>query len=290
MSFLDKEYGHWYNAFNMLKKIFIVIIIVIAVFFGYKSYTDRLAQKKAEQARQLAAVRVENKVTVIEGWRLKDIASDLAKEGIVTEEEFRSAVDIENWRDQYDFLTDPKIKSLEGFLYPDTYNFFDDATASDIIKRLLDEFDNKVTLEMRSDLKAQKHTLYEALTLASILEREISNKSAHDEERNIVADIFWSRIKIGMGLQSDATVNYITGKTTTRPSLKDLEIDSPYNTYKYRGLPPSPINNPSLASIRSVIYPTANDYLYFLTDADGKAYFAKTYDGHLANIRKYLDN
>lgn len=275
----------------MSKKILIIIIAVVIAFAGYKSYSDYQDRKAAERARaQALLVRKENKVTIIEGWRLKDIAADLAKDGIVSEEEFMVAADIKNWRGRYEFLNDSKIKSLEGFLYPDTYNFFEEATASDIIKKLLDEFDHKVTDKMRADLKSQKRSLYDAVILASILEREISNKPAHDGERDIVADIFWSRIKIGMGLQSDATVNYITGKTSTRPTLKDLEIDSPYNTYKYRGLPPGPINNPSLASIKSAIYPQASDYLYFLTDESGKAYFARTYAEHQANIRKYLDN
>jgi len=275
----------------MLKKIIFIIIIAAIVFFGYKSYSDYQARQAAAKARaQALLVRKENKVTIIEGWRLKDIASDLAKEGIVSEEDFMSAAAIDNWRDRYEFLNDPRIKSLEGFLFPDTYNFFVEVTANDIIKKLLDEFDHKVTDKMRADLKSQKCSLYDAIILASILEREISNMPSHDGERDIVADIFWSRIKIGMGLQSDATVNYVTGKTSTRPTLKDLAIDSPYNTYKYRGLPPGPINNPSLASIKSAIYPQASDYLYFLTDENSNAYFAKTYAEHQANIRKYLDN
>lgn len=232
----------------------------------------------------------ERNVTIIEGWRLKDVAADLEKDGVVSEADFLSAAQINNWRSQYDFLSDKKITSLEGFLYPDTYRVYKDASSSDIIKKALDEFAQKVTPQMRADLKAQNRSLIDAVILASIIEREISNQPAHDAERAIVADIFWKRIKIGMGLQSDATVNYITGKTSTRPTLKDLAIDSPYNTYMYKGLPPGPINNPSLASIQSVIYPTKNDYYYFLTDANGKAYFAKTYDEHLANIKRYLDN
>lgn len=275
----------------MSKKIFIIIIAVIIAFAGYKTFLDYQTRKAAQRARlQELSVRKENKVTIIEGWRLKDIAADLSKEGIVSEADFLSAADIGNWRGRYEFLNDPKIKSLEGFLYPDTYNFFADATASDIIKKLLDEFDYKVTDQMRADLKSQKRSLYDSVILASILEREISNKPAYDSERDIVSGIFLNRLRIGMGLQSDATVNYITGKTSTRPSLSDLAIDSPYNTYKYRGLPPGPINNPSLSSIKSAIYPQVSNYFYFLTDKSGQAYFAKTYAEHQANIGKYLDN
>ncbi|MFA6525976.1 MAG: endolytic transglycosylase MltG [Candidatus Buchananbacteria bacterium] len=275
----------------MIKKIFVLIIFVIiigAIANGY--FVKKENERKAAQIRIQQELSRERKMTIIEGWRLKDISAYLEREGIVEENKFLEAAKISNWRDEYIFLKDPKIKSLEGFLYPDTYNIFTDVTAEDIIKKLLDEFDDKVTDKMRADLKAQNRSLFDVVILASILEREISNKPAFDSDRAIVADIFWKRLSIGMGLQSDATVNYITGKTSTRPTLKDLEIDSPYNTYKYRGLPPGPINNPSLASLMAVIYPAKNDYYYFLTDETGKAYFAKTYEEHLSNIRKYLDN
>ncbi|MFA5020957.1 MAG: endolytic transglycosylase MltG [Patescibacteria group bacterium] len=232
----------------------------------------------------------ESQLTIVEGWRLKDIAVYLENKNIIGADDFLAAAEISCWRNRYDFLSDPKIKSLEGFLFPETYNIFRAATADDIIKKLLAEFNGRVTASMRSDLQKQNHSLLEAVTLASIIEREISNQPEADSDRKIVADIFWKRLEIGMGLQSDATVNYITGKTSTRPTFADLEIDSPYNTYKYRGLPPGPINNPSLASLIAVIYPTPNDYYYFLTDEGGRAYFAETYSGHQQNIIKYLDN
>lgn len=275
----------------MARKIFIILIaiaIVAAWSYDYKARKDKA--RRAEIARIQQSKKAERKITVIEGWRLKDAASYLAQEGVVSEADFTAAAKIDNWRSEFAFLKDPKIKSLEGFLYPDTYNIYADASAEDIIRKLLDEFDRKVTQKMRSDLQAQNRSLPDAVILASILEREISNKPEHDSERKIAADIFWSRLKIGMGLQSDATVNYVTGKTSTRPTYKDLEIDSPYNTYKYRGLPPGPINNPSLASLMAVIYPSPTDYLYFLTDESGKAHFGRTYAEHQRNIVKYLNN
>jgi len=232
----------------------------------------------------------ESRLTIVEGWRLKDIAVYLESKNIIAADDFLAAAAIGRWRDRYDFLSDPEIKSLEGFLFPETYNIFRNATADDIIKKLLAEFNGRVTASMRSDLQKQNRSLLEAVTLASIIEREISNRSAADGDRKIVADIFWKRLAIGMGLQSDATINYATGKTLTRPTLADLEINSPYNTYKYRGLPPGPINNPSLASLMAAIYPTPNDYYYFLIDKGGRAYFAETYSGHRQNIIKYLDN
>src|SRR5690606_11850357 len=127
--------------------------------------------------------------------------------------------------------------------------------------------------------------LYQAIIMGSVVEKEA--RSATDKK--MVADVFWKRVKIGMALQSDATVNYLTGKGETRSKGSDLEIDSPYNTYKYRGLPPGPICNPGFDSISAAINPKANDYLYFITDNTGRAVFAETFDQHKANIAKYLD-
>lgn len=228
----------------------------------------------------------ERSITIIEGWKISDIKDYLIKEGVVSEVEFDEAVKLKQWQNDYEFLQDRDIKSLEGFLFPDTYRIYSDATAKDIIKKMLDNFDAKLTDQMRADLKTQKQTIYEALTLASIVERE----ALYDDDRLVIAGIFLNRLKEGIGLQSDATVNYVTGKKTARPSYADLQVDSPYNTYKYRGLPPTPISNPGLSSIKAVIYPQTSDYFYFLTDSEGRAHFATTYAGHQANINKYLEN
>lgn len=105
----------------------------------------------------------------------------------------------------------------------------------------------------------------------------------------MIADIFLKRLAIGMGLQSDATINFITEKGLARPTATDLEIDSPYNTYKYAGLPPGPISNPSISSMEAVIYPKSNPYYYFLTTEDGTIIYAETHDQHVANKNKYLN-
>jgi len=108
------------------------------------------------------------------------------------------------------------------------------------------------------------------------------------ENRRVVADIFLKRLELGMALQSDATINYITKKGIAAPSLNDLEVDSLYNTYKYRGLPPGPICNPSIEAIKAVIYPADTDYLYFLNTPEGDIIFSKNHDEHVANKFKYL--
>jgi len=227
----------------------------------------------------------EAKITIIEGWKLKDIAEYLENQGVFTEEDFMAAAKINNWKGSYSFLGDPQIKTLEGYLFPDTYAIYRDAKPEDVIKKMLDNFKNKVDSEMLADLANDDRSLHEAIILASIIERE----ALYDEDRYMISDIFLKRLQEGIGLQSDATVNYVTGKKTSRPSYNDLQIDSPYNTYKYRGLPPGPISNPGLSSIMASIYPKSNPYFYFLTDSDGRAHFGKTYDDHLMNIAKYLD-
>jgi len=225
-------------------------------------------------------------ITLKEGWNLQEIAKYLNQETAVTGEEFLAAAKLEKWKAKYDFLSSIDAQTLEGFIFPDTYRIFKDANADDIIKKALDNFNKKLTVEMRSDIKKKNLDLLEVLTLASIVQWE----ALDENDMKMVADVFTKRISQGIALQSDATVNYVTGKSDRRPSLADLEIDSSYNTYKYRGLPPGPIGNPELAAIKAVIYPTPNDYYYFIHTEDHKAYYAKTYDEHLANVAKYLDN
>ena len=149
---------------------------------------------------------------------------------------------------------------------------------------MLDNFEVKFTDQMKEDAKNGNMSIYEIVTLASIIEKEVRT----EEDRKIVAGIFYDRLNNNVGLQSDATVNYVTGKQALQPSADDIEVDSPYNTYKYRGLPPGPISNPSLSAIKAAIYPEKSDYFYFLTKQDGTTVFSKTYEEHLENKRKFL--
>lgn len=188
---------------------------------------------------------------------------------------------------KYAFLADkPEGTDLQGFLFPDTYNFFKGSRLDEVIAKMLDEFDSKLTSEMRTDIKAQGKSIYEVIILASIVEKEAGNK----EEMPLIASVFHNRLKIGQALQSDATVNYVTRAGRAMPTNEDLEVDSPYNTYKYSGLPPTPICNPGIEAIKAVIYPAETDYYYFLTTQDGeqKTYFSKTYEEHLANKALHL--
>ncbi len=181
---------------------------------------------------------------------------------------------------QYEFIEN---KSLQGYLYPDTYRFFDDSTAEAVIIKMLNNFQKKALPSLQS-----KDTLsaYEVLILASIVEKEVSKL----EDRKIVSGIFINRLNDKMKLQSDATVNFITQSGRSQSTLEDLKIESPYNTYQVIGLPPGPITNPSVDAIKSVVNYTPNDYYFFLTSRDNppKTIFSKTFEDHIQAKRKYL--
>ncbi|MFH1171590.1 MAG: endolytic transglycosylase MltG [bacterium] len=185
----------------------------------------------------------------------------------------------------YDFLSDkPATATLEGYLYPDTYRVFRNAKPSDILAKMLDNFSAKLTPDLQEEVRAQGKTLFSVVTLASIVEREVANSA----DRRMVADVFLKRLRDGIALQSDATVNYVTGKQALQPTLNDTKVDSPYNTYLHAGLPPGPIGNPSIASVRAVLEPESNPYYYFLTTPDGTTIFSRTFEEHNANKTKYL--
>ncbi|MFH1226215.1 MAG: endolytic transglycosylase MltG [bacterium] len=223
----------------------------------------------------------EKTIKILEGWTNQDIADYLAGQGIVGQEEFLSATE-KNYRAEFNFL---EKEALEGFLFPDTYRIYNNASAEDIIKKMLANFDKKLTPELRADIAKNKMTVFDTIILASILEKEL--KSYEDKRK--AASVFYKRLNANMALQADSTVNYVTGKKITIVTAEDLKIDSPYNTYKYRGLPPGPICNPGLDAIKAAIYPAKNDYWYFLTDKEGQAYFAETLAEHGENRVKHLN-
>jgi UPF0755 protein len=181
---------------------------------------------------------------------------------------------------QYDFIEN---KSLQGYLYPDTYRFFDDASAEDVIIKMVNNFQKKALPSLKA---TDTLSSYQVLILASIVEKEV----AIPKDRQIVAGIFLNRLKIEMKLQSDATINFVTQSGKSQSSLDDLKIDSPYNTYQIGGLPPGPITNPSVEAIKSIINPTPSDYYYFLTTRDNppKTIFSKTFEEHIKAKQQYL--
>lgn len=228
----------------------------------------------------------QNKITIIEGWENTEIAQYLESRGISKKNDFLDALKKRSsWWDDYEVLWDlPKGVDLEGYLFPDTYLVFKNASIDDILKKMISNLDKKIGEQMRRDIKEQNMNMHKILTLASIIEKEVVS----DEDRAIVSGIFHKRLKEGIGLQADSTINYITGKSKTRSSLDDISLDNPYNTYKYRGLPPGPIDNPGLSAIRAAVYPKDSSYFYFLTTPEGAVIYSKNFEEHVAAKKKYL--
>lgn len=221
------------------------------------------------------------KITIIEGWTIKDIADYLDSRGIVKKDDFLTSAKFEK-RD-YSFLEGSD--SLEGYLFPDTYYISYKADSKEIIKKMLDNFDKKLDQKLRDEITRQGKSIKEIVILASIVEKEVSK----EEDRKIVAGVFLKRISEDKPLEADSTINYITSKSLAQPTFGDTRIESEYNTYLNKGLPPGPISNPSLSSIKAAVYPEDSPYLYYLNRQDTKeTIFSKTYEEHLENKKKYL--
>jgi len=279
----------------MLKKAitigFLVVFILgfIAAWSGYHYYRNLQAERRARLQQQAAEVNV----TIIEGWTQDQIGQYFEQQGLFSKKDFLAAVS------KYDTskfpLVDarPNKKSLEGYLFPDTYRFAKTATPDDVITKMLSNFSARLgTLSITGtvDAASAKYnnlSFPEIITLASIIEKESGGKGSVEgpmslqDERDLVAGVFYNRLKIGQALESDATINYITGKDTPAASAVDITVNSPYNTYKFAGLPPGPICNPSLGSIKAALYPAQTDFMYFLhQQPSGKVDFSKTFAEH----------
>ena len=174
-------------------------------------------------------------------------------------------------------------ENLEGYLFPDTYYFPIDVSGEEVVRIMRENFEKKIS-PYKEEIEKSGRSLQEIITMASLLEKEVKTK----EEKEIASGILWKRLKAGIPLQVDATITYITGKKTTKISLEDLQIDSSYNTYKYKGLPPGPICNPGLESILAALYPKESEYWYYLSTPDGKTLFFKTLEEHNLAKAKYL--
>ncbi len=250
-----------------------------------RALTNALTDVKAQEIQ----------VTIPEGFTVIQIG-DVIREALpeISEASWKEAVGASGVR----FLTAsdvtagiPQGQGLEGYLFPDTYRFRVDTDARTVVETMYSTLlrrlaENGITvpsvlekLEFDNGL-----TLHEVLTLASIIEREVRSP----EDMKLVAGIFFTRLKIGMALQADSTINYVTGKRDAAVTVEDSKTDSPYNTYQRVGLPPGPISDPGMNAIVSVMQPQESDYLYFLTTSDGKVMYAKTFNEHVVNKRAHL--
>jgi len=225
----------------------------------------------------------EQTIKILEGWNIKDINNYLQENNIFTNNEFLNFIENKDLKLDYDFLE--AEKSLEGYLFPDTYRIYKNSTPEMIVKKMLTNFEKKLNPQMKYDIAQQNKSIYEILTMASIVQKEVQT----EKDMKMVAGIFWQRINNGQALQSCATLAYILGENKKQYSYKDTQIISPYNTYKNKNLPPGPISNPGLEAIKASIYPEKNDYNYFLNAFEtGETIFSKTYQEHLNNKNKYL--
>lgn len=215
-------------------------------------------------------------VTLLEGWRIEEMAEALNSKFQVPSSKFLKV-------------------AKEGYMFPDTYLFPDDVTEEQIVKRLQETFNQKYSEDIKAKIKALGLTADEGVILASIVEREARS----DKVRTEIASILLKRLKIGMGLNADATIQYALGyqKDENPPAggwwkrhltKEDLKINSPYNTYLYRGLPPAPIANPGLSSLQAVANADPDTpYLYYYHDSKGNSYYAKTLEEHNQNVANY---
>lgn len=216
-------------------------------------------------------------ITVPEGLSLEQTARVVEEEGGVPAEEFETAAGRIDYG--YDFLEDPAIRTTEGFLFPKKYEFERGVDAAQIVDRLLRQYLlEKEELDFAEAQDRFNLTEYELVTVASLVEKE----SANPEERSLIAGVIYNRIRLGMPLQVDATVQYALGKAKEDLKFDDLDVDSPYNTYKNSGLPPGPISSPSRESIQAALEPAGTDYLYYVLEANGgKHFFTDDYDEFL---------
>jgi len=244
---------------------------------------------------------IPDKITVVEGWSIEDIGSKLEEKNLYHQEDFYEIVgypfsegnkDFQvptDFEKNYDFLdSKPEELKLEGYLFPDTYYLNEDDEPEALAKKMLNNFESKL-----EKIKVEgEYSVFEIITMASLIEKEVKTL----EDKKMVSDVLWKRLENDMPLQVDATIAYITGRNTTEILQEEKEIDSPYNTYKYNGLPKGPICNPGLQSIKAALNPTSTDYWYYLSVSEkkcpecteGGTYFSETLEQHNIGKNKYL--
>ena len=255
----------WFKTFVYLLTFFNGKIIEGNYTLGEKQNLITIAWRISHGDLEMVPVRV----TIPEGLNSMEIANILSTK-------------IPSF-DKNIFIDLVKKENLEGYIFPDTYLFLPDVKETDIIKIMNDNFNLKIK-SLDKEIKIFGKKTDDIIKMASIIEGEARTS----ESRRIIAGILWHRISIGMPLQVDSSFKYINGKTTSTLSLLDLKLDSPYNSYTNKGLPPTPISNPGIGAITDTINPTKTSYLYFLSDDDGVMHYAVTLEEHVKNKEKYL--
>ena len=286
-----------------------LLIYLTLGFLGIFLVGGVLLYEQRNRNTPLPATKAESiRFTIVEGWTLEDIGKNLEKaykqqsqQNLVTSDEFLKTAQSFKLQNFSLISKKPLNSNLEGFVFPDTY-FLPKISPAEtnivaiLLQKALTNFENKITPDMFQVTPGATKTLYEVIILASIIEKEtgrntITAKQKQDLEieRKIIAGIFYNRLKIGMPLGSDATINYITKKNIASVSEQDTKINSPYNTYNTKGLPPGPICNPSFSSIDAALNPTSSSYYFFLhKQPSGEVIYSRTFEEHVINKYKYL--
>lgn len=236
------------------------------------------------------AVSNETIIQIPEGWNSEQMGAYFEQKRLFSATDWNVAVattDIHTLLPNASFSIlsgKPATVNLEGYVFPDTYRVFKRSTPANIINRMIANTQKKITGELIAGFTKQGLTIHQALTMASIVEKEA--RAPLDKKK--IAGILYNRLALGMPLQSDVTVLYALRSAGTTVSSQDLQVDSPYNTYKNVGLPPGPINSPGLDALNAVANPEASNDYYFLAAPDGTVYYAKTLEEHNALKAKYL--
>lgn len=288
---IEKGDGAREIAYSLEKEGFIRSRHLFRVYTFFKGISGRLqageyllfpAMTVPEIAEKfVSGIVVGVKVTIPEGFTINQIEERLNKELKLKISNFT----VNNFKQDFEFLAAaPNNASLEGFLFPDTYQFSYKVGADEVLRKMLDNFGKKLNSEIREEIAIQNKSIFEMVTMASLIEKEVKTI----EDKKLVSGVLWKRLNYSIPLQVDATIIYITGKKTTKVSKTDTKIDSPYNTYKYLGLPLGPISNPGLESILASVYPESSPYLYYLSTPEGETIFSKTLEEHNIAKAKYL--
>jgi len=306
---IEKGWGSRDIAFNLEKEGLVVFSPLFRIYVSTVGVSEKLQAGKyilspsmsiPQIASKMAQGEViKEKITIIEGWNLRNIGFYFENKGMFQAEEiwevagfpavdYAEAEDLPKPKDfsaEYEFLKGKSENiSLEGYLFPDTYEINPGIEVEEIIRKMLSNFNEKLTSELRQEIENQGKTIFDIITMASLIEKEVQAK----EDKEIVSGIFWKRIALGKPLESCATIAYIKGIDQWRYSFEDTRIDSPYNTYLNAGLPLGPICNPGLESIGAALYPKESQYWYYLSTPEGETIFSKTLEEHNIAKAKYL--
>lgn len=247
---------------------------IIDTSMSVRTILEKLTSGKSEALR----------LVIPEGYTVWRIAREVAAMGKISEDDFLAAAKKEEYL--YPYMKSHRTVTFptEGFLFPDTYFIPLNATADDIVKMMLKNFDDHLTAEMKKGIDAENLSIYQFVTLASLIEKE----AKYEQDRPLIASVFLNRLDKHMKLQSDASISYAMGTHKPAYSIAETQYDSPYNTYMYEGLPPGPIGNPGMDCMNAVLKAPHTSYLYFVADEDGHNYFAVTYEEHLKNVEEHM--